>query len=309
MLYLVWRINEVEKFLRIENLLISKAYREIIDYFDEFQNDDLYSLGVKSFACYKYYHEDSYLDSSNPYSLFLSAHNYHKVYQLLNKECDAKAYQYLGLLKYHGLGTNKSLCEARQFFLAAINEGSIPAKTYLAQTYLDEEDFEKGFRLLQESTDFVLSSFYLGNCYFNGYGVFEDKNRAERYYQDASAYGFDEAYYTLGMHHMASNNLNFGIKYSFELLHKAANKGHERALLFLIQYYYDRDESKYLDYLVKAAMVGNSDVKYHLGYDFLMGINLPKDKVKAQYWLNLAAKEGQEQAIKLIDEFFCPIEI
>lgn len=290
-------------------MLISKAFEQLIDYIDDIQTDNLYTAGVQSYASYNLYHDEKFLNKNNPYTIFLMANDYPKAYLMLETKQDVVAYQYLGLCKYRGLGTNRSIEEARKFFEMAISLGSIPAKTYLAQTYLDEEKFKEGFILLKKSEDFVLSSFYLGNCYFNGYGVEEDKDRAERYYHQAMKYGYDEAAYTLGMHFLASDKLDYGIKSSFRLLDQAASKGHERALLFLIQYFYNRDDEKYLDYLVKAALVGNSDVKYHLGYDYLMGINLPKDKSKAYYWLSFAAKENHEQAIKILNDSFCPIEI
>lgn len=291
-------------FLTIENLLISKAYKEILDYIYEANINDLYITGIKDFASYKLYHDEKYLNNQNPYLLFLLGKDYSQVYRMLMQENSMNSYQYLGLLTYQGLGTKEDLHQARNFFNEAINLGSVPAKTYLAQTYLDNGDFKRGFKLLNDSVDFVLSSFYLGNCYFNGYGVNEDKNRAERYYYKAMLYGFDEAIYTLAMHYLASNSLNNSIKEAFNLLHQAAIKGHERALLFLIQYFHNRDSEKYLDYLVKAATVGNKDVKYHLGYDYLLGINLPQDKDKAFYWLSLAAKEEHQVAINLLNEHF-----
>lgn len=290
----------MDPYLTIENLIISKAYDEVIEYIYEAKITNLYTSGILAYASYKKYHDEKYLDYNNPYCLYFLEKDLEKAYKILLKETDVNAYLYLGLCYYRGEGTIESLSNARTYFKEAINRGSIPAKTYLAQTHLDEEDFTNGYLLLRQSDSFVLSAFYLGNCFFNGYGVVEDKSRAERYYIDASKFGFDEACYTLAMHYLASDDLRHGMKQSLDLLHIAACKGHERALLFLIQYYCSRDNDKYMEYLVKAAIVGNRDCKYHIGYDYLMGINLPQDKEKAYYWLRLAAQENHEQALHLL---------
>lgn len=294
----------MDHFLMIENLLVSKAYEEVLDYLDEIKLDNLYILGVSAYASYKLYHDHKYLENDNPYLAFLLEEAYPQVYEKLLQEKSMSAYQYLGLLTYQGLGVKADVTEARHWFSEAINLGSVPAKTYLAQTYLDQGDFKTGFRLLNDSQNFILSCFYLGNCYFNGYGVNEDKDRAERYYRQAMIHGFDEALYTLAMHYLASSSPSHSLKEAFKLLDQAALKGHERALLFLIQYFYKRDQDKYIDYLVQAATKGNKDVKYHIGYDYWLGINLPQDNDKAFYWLSLAAQEKHQLAINLLQEHF-----
>ncbi|MEO5363071.1 MAG: sel1 repeat family protein [Magnetococcus sp. DMHC-8] len=54
--------------------------------------------------------------------------------------------------------------------------------------------------------------------------------------------------------------------------------------------------------LRQAAEHGNAEAQFELGMRYAEGKGMPKDLVQAHMWMNLAASQGKESAIRMHDE-------
>jgi len=107
----------------------------------------------------------------------------------------------------------------------------------------------------------------LGNCYYNGEGVEEDKVEAVKWFRRAAEEG--EEY--------AQNNL--GVCY---------DKGEG----------VEQDQAKAVQWYRKAAKQGNADAQINLAHKYQTGSGVKKNLDKARMWLQKAADQGDSRAKK-----------
>ncbi len=63
-----------------------------------------------------------------------------------------------------------------------------------------------------------------------------------------------------------------------------------------------QDDTHAQEWLLKAAAQGDKGAQVTLGFLYDMGRGVSQDYVQAHMWVNLAAAQGQEEAVAMRDE-------
>jgi len=133
--------------------------------------------------------------------------------------------------------------------------------------FLDEKQYVKALEYFQLAADQGLADAqnYLGNMYFNGYGVEKSYQKAAEYYQLAANQGSAKAQYILG-------------------------------LMYEIGYDGKQSYQKALEYFQLAADQGSAIAQCNLGYMYKNGYGVEKSFQKALEYVQLAADQGLAEA-------------
>lgn len=137
----------------------------------------------------------------------------------------------------------------------------------------DEKDFERAVDWYQKAADkgMTEAQYKLGQCYFNGEGVKEDKEKAFRLYIKASEGNKD-----------------------YEGYPKAQNK---LAICYMYGYGTSKDDQKGLKWFQTAAENGYAAAQCNLGETYRTGgLGLEIDENKAFKWYQKAADQGYAKA-------------
>ena len=137
----------------------------------------------------------------------------------------------------------------------------------------------------------------LGERYYFGDGVHEDKAEAIKLWQKSADQGNLEALNSLAFNYSDEND---SVK-AFELWRKAAELGHSTAQYNLGVCYFTgsgvtEDKLEALKWYRKAAEQGYSDAQYNLGEFYLNGEFVPEDKSEAVKWFRKAAQQSHAEA-------------
>lgn len=152
------------------------------------------------------------------------------------------------------------------------------------------------------------SLYYLGRCYFNGYGVKKDRLKAVECYSQAAEKDNTEALYYLGFcykygYGVTKNETKaeqfFGrsVKWLNEELDNRSYAPYYLALCYNYGFGVDMDHEKSVELYHKAAIMGNSQALVSLAVEYQMGNNnFKKDPQKAVEYFQKAAEWGNPQA-------------
>lgn len=117
--------------------------------------------------------------------------------------------------------------------------------------------------------------------------------------------GNAEAQYRLGLMYFSGNGVAENEKRSYELLLRSALQGHINAMLQLanvltfgqqVPTFIQDPEHEAAKWYFQAASAGNAEAQYSLGVLFQTGKGVIRDEKEANYWMQLAAKNGHEGA-------------
>lgn len=185
-----------------------------------------------------------------------------------NTNPDPVADYYQGRLWLYGYDELKNNAMALSFFTKAAEKGYLPAQQLLARYYLiHEKSPEKAlswFKKAAEASD-LPSQLYCAGAYLFGYGASKNPDVANRYLIDAAKAGNAIAQYTLAEHFLSARDL------------------HTKKLGVI--------------WLTKAANQGNPIAQMTLGKLYSVGQVVPKDLIKANELLTLAAQQNNPSAM------------
>ena len=131
----------------------------------------------------------------------------------------------------------------------------------------DEEDYDKAVPLFQKAADMgnAEAMVELGDCYFDGNGVSENKAEGVKWYKKAAELG-DE---------VAQNNMGYAYQHGEGV---------------------KQDLAKAKEWYEKAAKQGNANATSNLGTLYRDGLGVPKDLAKAKELFTKAVGLGSERA-------------
>jgi hypothetical protein len=210
------------------------------------------------------------------------------VREKLTQDCEIspKARMFLDL-KIQELELNKELankCEKEEWEsieLKATKDSSLAARLNLKEAERGDQD----------------AQYRLGNCYYEGTGVPEDKTEAVKWYHKAAEQGHAEAQYWLGHCYSSGTGVPEDKTEAVKWYHKAAEQGNAQAQLSLGEYYFNGvenciniDETEAVKWFRKAAEQGNANAQFNLGICTL------EDESVAKSWLRKAAEQGHVEA-------------
>lgn len=190
----------------------------------------------------------------------------------------------IGLCYERGIGVEQDYDEAFEWYMKAAEKGNAIAQTDVGRFYYNglapDVDYDEAFRyFMMASEESEEAQFYLGECYYVGFGVEADDEEAEMWYQRSADDGFAPALY-----HVAENNEDEFE--AFEQYMKAAEQGYSLSILAVADCYYtgkgvDEDIYEAVEWYEKAAEYGEARAICQLGVFYLDGIVYAKDEYKA----------------------------
>ena len=215
----------------------------------------------------------------------------------------------MGTMYKNGLGTQKDMIKAIEYFKRSAEMNNTNAKRTLALEYILgkhlEQNIEKGLEMLTECADSgdTLSCYKLGKIYFKGEIVYKDLNMAEKYLLKAAENKNEYALYSLGKLYLEENCLDKAVEYFDKAVQYDEIKpyaAYSLAKIMLDNNPY-HDSEKVVSILELAAME-NEWASFLLGRLYLYGTDdIQKDKEKALEWLELSAEQGNEYAQYMLD--------
>ncbi|MFA5543693.1 MAG: hypothetical protein WDA47_07930 [Bacilli bacterium] len=265
------------KFENVQNLLLTENFKILLKEIQRCDNS-IYKKGIKLYCHYKI--NNVARSKYNPYFYFLLNKDIHNVINDLKNIDDLYANYYLGL--YYFSIYNLDL--AFEYFSKYSNACYT---SYIGQIMIEKGELLKGITLLNNSKSFILSSFYLANCYSNNYGVHYDFNTCESLYKYCADLGYLDAIYHLAVLYISTDQIKYGPKYCLDLMEKAALKYHTKSYMYVLYYYYLRDEvlfDKWFEYLKSSD---NKELIQLIANDFKYGYNFEVDEVKSSILYNL----------------------
>lgn len=213
-------------------------------------------------------------------------------------------------------GEREEYAQALEFFEEAVNEGFIPALTYLASMFEHglgvEVDPQKSLELLFKAADLSDAEACNRLGYLHAVGKFLPKNlgAAVEYHKIAAKQGLANSQCDLGRHYAHGLGVQQNLAEAQRWYELAAEAGHnlaQHSLAGILLNFHNphRDTARGMKWLEAAAAGGNVKAQYEVG-SLKLGATFPElqDYKGAAHWLDLAANNGSLEAIYQIGNCF-----
>lgn len=161
---------------------------------------------------------------------------------------------------------SKIVVKSVEEFYQKLQEGYI-----FSNIELEESKKDDLYDYIQSQPDSVFKQFNLGNCYYYGYGVSKDYEKAVYWYEKAANQGYATAQNNIGYCYETGNGVI---------------QDYEKAV-----YWYE-----------KAAIQDHASAQSHLAGCYYDGKGVPKNYEKAIYWYEKAANQDDEGAKERLKE-------
>ena len=221
---------------------------------------------------------------------------------------DADAQNKVGVCYHDGYGTIQNSEKAVYWYVKAANQGNTHAMNNLRILYRNQKNIEESLKWTRMGAENgqIECQYELGNAYNNGEGVKKDKDQAAYWYKMAADNGHKDACNKLAViYHDVKNDYAQAILY----LNKAMELGSDDAFFnlgFMCEQGRgtEKDFAKAEAYYLKAIdKIGDNTARYRLGVMYYEGRDgVKKEKKKGESLLKEAAKNGNEDAKKYLDE-------
>lgn len=215
-----------------------------------------------------------------------------------------------------GVGTEKDESKALCWYERAAGQGNVNAQFQCGRHYSNgygtEVNKEKALYWYEKAAEQgdTAAQFNTGLFYSKGMGTEKDEKRALYWYEKAAGQGHVKAQYNCGRRYHKGIGTKEDVQRAADWLLKASAQGHEKAakeceelreeayqagrMLYLLQ-----DKRKYeaaLYQLEAAARLGDARAQYYAAVMYDEGLGTEKDRKKAIYWCELAAKQDYLEA-------------
>ena len=210
----------------------------------------------------------------------------------------------LGYFYEKGIGCEKDLVKARQFYELAAMHGDIKAKYNIGLFYYKNKQYPQAFNLVKEAADLNYGKALLLLAYFyeHGNGVPQNYEEARECFLKAQELGEKGVNHHLGVYSYYGYGIEKDYEEAFNYFYIGANEGETEC------YYYlgvmlskgegvKKDHAKAFYWYQQGANAGDAKSMYNLAIHYENGISVNKDEEKAQYWLKKSAELGFDLAI------------
>ena len=174
----------------------------------------------------------------------------------------------------------------------------------LSKSY--EEQFE--YWKKEAETGSPVAQVFLGDCYFNGKGVAQDKAKGVELYTKSADQGNEFGEYVLAECYSSGDGVEKNLEKAVELWTKSANKNALVSQFALGLCYYNgegvtKDYAKAVEWWTKAAAQNHSFSQYRLGVCYEEGTGVEHDHAKAVELITMAAEQGHKDALEYLKKF------
>ena len=220
---------------------------------------------------------------------------------------DDKLQYRLGWMLQNGIGTEKDIVRAKEYFQKSAKLGNTFACYSLAKIILAEEnpakeEIKSAFEYLKTASDSgnPFAQYALAKLYYDGKYIGQDISKAVELFTYSAEQDNEWSEYRLGKIYLTEDNFK-DITSATRWLKQSAEKGNQFAQYVLGKLYLkdeeiSKDVEKALQYLTSSAEQGNQFSQYILGKMYLIGQGVAKDKETAVKWFTLSAEQGNEYA-------------
>ncbi|MEG1027419.1 MAG: tetratricopeptide repeat protein, partial [Oscillospiraceae bacterium] len=224
---------------------------------------------------------------------------------------DDKTEYRIGWMYQNGVGTDKDINKAKEYFEKSAKLGNEFSMYSLAKIILSEEnptkeEFIKAIEYLNKSAEKGNQSaqYTIGKIYYEGKIVPKDITKAMKLLYLSAQQGNEWANYTLGKIYLSEVGY-IDITKAIEYLNKSAESGNQFAQYALGKIYLQgaivpKDVKMSIKYFMMAAEQNNSNAEYQLGKIFFYEKEV-KDINQSRYWLNISIKNGNIFAQNLLN--------
>ena len=180
----------------------------------------------------------------------------------------------------------------------------------LGEQYLNKGDVERAVSYFKKSAEFgnAKAQRMLGDCYFWGEGIREDKREAVKWYLLAAGQGDAEAQRILGDCYSWGEGIREDKSEAVKWYRLAAEQGDAEAQRILVDCYNRQGDCYFLGEGISddkreavkwyrlAAEQGDAEAQRILGDCYFWGEGIREDKQEAVKWYRLAAEQGDAEA-------------
>ena len=210
----------------------------------------------------------------------------------------------LGYYYERGIGCDKDLVKARQYYELAAMHGDIKAKYNIGLFYYRNKQYPQAFNLVKESAEmnYGKANALLGYFYEHAIGCIQNFMLAREAYVNALEFGEKGLYHRLGTYSYYGYGIEKNYEEAFDYFYAGANDGENECYYYLGVMYakgegVKKDDSQAYYWYNKGAQAGNVKAMYNLSIYFEKGIHVTKDLEKAELWLKKSAEGGFDPAI------------
>ena len=171
------------------------------------------------------------------------------------------------------------------------------------------EDLEQAaywyHQAIESGVDDMFTQCEIGLKYVRGeLGFEQDYKKAVYWFKLSADQGYEVAQYSLGITYLNGKGIPKDQEKGMFYLKQAAEKGYAMAQCEIGRIYLNLNRyDEAFPWLSLAAEQGYATAQTFLGFCYSLGNGTKRDKKKARYWMQKAAEQGDEWAIKWLQEF------
>ena len=234
-----------------------------------------------------------------------------ELYTLAGAEGNSTAMNNIGWLYLNGLGVNRNLKAAVEWFEKAAQYDNTRAMINLGNICegygRDDEsnpDYKGAMKWYTKATQLgdQKAKLNLGNLYHYGHGVRKNYRKAAEIYKELAMSGYTEGYFYMGLYFQKGFHFkqNYDAARYFYEMGAAANDSLSMMNLGVM---YSKglgvevDQEKALYWYIQAGVRGDTLAYVNIGWFFEKGLGVEQDYRQAIYWYNKGAVAGEPHAL------------
>ena len=210
----------------------------------------------------------------------------------------------LGYYYEKGIGCDKDMVKARQYYELAAMHGDVKAKYNIGLYYFKNKQYPQAINYVKEAADLGngKACALLGYFYEHAIGGNQDYVLAREAYLKALELGEKDIYHRLGIYAYYGYGMEQNFEEAFNNFYAGAQEGEVNCYYYLGVLYskgegVKKDQSQALYWYQQGANAGDVKAMYNLSIYYENGIYVTKDLEKAKYWLEKSAEGGFDLAI------------
>ena len=277
---------------------------------------------------YKSY-ENGNLDSIYPLAELLFDENFNlydvnEAINLCEKGISSGQYDCAYLLGYaydygKGIEVNKDLAEKNYQIcinnsenIELISNSKFELAGILWKKASDQCDMNNIIKLYEDAinNNNYKAMYLLGDKYYSGYKIEQDYDLAMFYFRMAARFNYGSAEFNIGKMYEDGLGIIKNYEKAIEWYKLASTHGEVKALASMGDVYLDKNEFNKAFELYNMAYENYEDkndaavVMLKIGYLYIYGRGVDKNRAKGLEWLKMALKTGNKSVIKIIGEEF-----
>lgn len=222
------------------------------------------------------------------------------------------AYAVLGNCYLHGVGIGADPNQAFQYYKKGAEQGDADAQLMLADMYYNgkavKQDFKQAAYWFEKSAEQgnAEAQHAVGDMYLNGRGVGKDTQKGVEFVRKAANQGLPDACMGLGILYQMGIGVQKDVDTAILWIEKAASQDNAQAMSMLSTLYMVEkgDQNKGMEYMKRAAVLGDPGAMGNIGAAMIYGYGVPVDYEKGFEYLKKAEQQGNAAAYSALADCY-----